>query len=372
MTRDYRSIRPADAENITIYYNRNEFCGWPFNHGFWRFANDELLVSFSRGPCSYADAYDMGHSVVDALGGEYVVARSTDGGQSWPVEQVQSLGTRLDFDRQLLAGFAAQAPETPFDWSSPDFCLSAGFGIPPKGAQEVGYIQASRDRGRTWEGPFLMPSFNFAWVQVKPDFLVRPDGLVLLFVTVGIGDGRPGSRFVAVYATPDGGLTWNYLAPILSAAPDAHFVNRYYASPVLLPSGRILAAMRCQIDARNAWPELFASDDGGCTWRFVTRISDWGGPTHLLQLADGRLLATYGYRVAPYGIRARVSADEGQSWGPEIILRDDAGSWDLGYPRAVQMSNGQVMVVYYFNRVDDAVQQNGGVRHIAGTVFEPQ
>ncbi|MEZ4659718.1 MAG: hypothetical protein R2911_19355 [Caldilineaceae bacterium] len=74
MTRDYRSIRPADAENITIYYNRNEFCGWPFNHGFWRFANDELLVSFSRGPCSYADAHDMGHSVVDALGGEYVVA----------------------------------------------------------------------------------------------------------------------------------------------------------------------------------------------------------------------------------------------------------------------------------------------------------
>ncbi|MEZ4659716.1 MAG: sialidase family protein [Caldilineaceae bacterium] len=174
---------------------------------------------------------------------------------------------------------------------------------------------------------------------------------------------------MAVYATADGGLTWNYLAPILSDAPDAHFVNRYYASPVLLPSGRILAAMRCQIDARNAWPELFASDDGGCTWRFVTRISDWGGPTHLLQLADGRLLATYGYRVKPYGIRARVSEDEGQSWGPEIILRDDAGSWDLGYPRAVQMSNGQVMVVYYFNRADDAVQQNGGVRHIAGTVF---
>ncbi|MEZ4681074.1 MAG: exo-alpha-sialidase [Caldilineaceae bacterium] len=114
-------------------------------------------------------------------------------------------------------------------------------------------------------------------MQVKPDFLVRPDGVVLLFVTVGLGDGRPGDRFVAVYATPDNGLTWNYLSAIQPTTPDARFVNRYYASPVLLPDGRILAALRCQIDARNAWPELVTSDDGGRTWQFVTRISDWGG-----------------------------------------------------------------------------------------------
>ncbi|MEZ4681075.1 MAG: hypothetical protein R2932_43370 [Caldilineaceae bacterium] len=95
----------------------------------------------------------MGHSVVDALGGEYVVLRSTDGGQSWPVEHVQSLGTRLEFDRQLLGGFAANAPDEPLDWSSPDFCMTAGFGIPPKSKQQVGYIQYSRDRGHTLGRP---------------------------------------------------------------------------------------------------------------------------------------------------------------------------------------------------------------------------
>lgn len=90
-----------------------------------------------------------------------------------------------------------------------------------------------------------------------------------------------------------------------------------------------------------------------------------------MRLTDGRLLASYGYRIRPYGIRARVSEDDGRSWGPELILRDDAGSWDLGYPRAVSLSGGRVMVAYYFNRADDPIQCDGGVRHIAGTIFTP-
>jgi hypothetical protein len=56
--------RVTAAEHITIYYNPTEFCGWPFNHGFWAFPSsnahrldkarpeNELLISFSRGPCS--------------------------------------------------------------------------------------------------------------------------------------------------------------------------------------------------------------------------------------------------------------------------------------------------------------------------------
>ena len=29
------------------------------------------------------------------------------------------------------------------------------------------------------------------------------------------------------------------------------------------------------------------------------------------------------------------------------------------------------MVAYYFNRADDSIQCQGGVRHIAGTIFAP-
>jgi hypothetical protein len=81
------------------------------------------------------------------------------------------------------------------------------------------------------------------------------------------------------------------------------------------------------------------------------------------------LLAVYGYRVPPYGVRARVSEDTGRTWGQEIVLRDDGGSRDLGYPRTVQLGGNRLMAVYYFNRADDRVQYDGGVRHIAGTIF---
>jgi hypothetical protein len=363
-------IRPKDLEHITIYYDATQFAAWPFNHGFWAFSEQELLIGFSRGACSYGSAYDMSHSVVDARGGEYVMLRSTDGGRSWPLHGMQSLGSRQAVEKPLFDQPGTRLTKA-YDWASPDFCMTAGFGIPPQRNQNVGYIQVSADRGQTWEGPILMPAFGFSWIQVKPDYLVRPDGLILLFVTVGIGDGRAGTRFVAVYGSPDGGLTWNYLSPILATAPDTHFVNRYYASPIQLADGRILVALRCQIDAVNAWPEIFESADGGRTWQFLSRPSDWGGPSHLTLLDDGRILLVYGYRVVPYGIRGRISEDGGKTWGTEIILRDDAGSWDLGYPRTVKLGDGRVMVAYYFNNRDDSIQQSGGVRHIAGTIFKP-
>jgi hypothetical protein len=66
-------------------------------------------------------------------------------------------------------------------------------------------------------------------------------------------------------------------------------------------------------------------------------------------LPDGRLCVTYGHRKKPTGIRARISADEGKTWTPEIILRDDGFDGDLGYPRSVVRPDGRVLTIYYFN-----------------------
>jgi hypothetical protein len=378
------TARPPDAEHVTIYYSREHFAAWPFAHGLWAWPDGEVLVGFTRAPCGYQRPDDVRHRVVDGDAAQYVTLRSPDSGRTWPGESLQLLGQRGGLKAKLLEEAIAERGAQPegelegaLDWGAPDFCLSAGFGIPPDEARDVGYVQLSGDRGRTWHGPFRIPGLGFANVQVKPDYLVRPDGLVLLFVTVARADpagrhgGRYGSRFVAVYATPDGGRSWRYLSCILPGSPDTPFVERYYASPVLLPDGRILVALRCQLNGSNAWPEVYASQDGGWTWRFVSRVADWGGPTHLRRLEDGRLLAAYGYRVPPYGIRARASEDEGRTWGPELVLRDDGGSHDLGYPRTVPLPGGRIMAAYYFNRAADDVRCEGGVRHIAGTIFTP-
>ena len=36
----------------------------------------------------------------------------------------------------------------------------------------------------------------------------------------------------------------------------------------------------------------------------------------------------------------------------EIILRDDAATGDVGYPNAIQLDNGDILVAYYFNNAD--------------------
>jgi hypothetical protein len=74
-----------------------------------------------------------------------------------------------------------------------------------------------------------------------------------------------------------------------------------------------------------------------------------GNPPTLTKLQDGRVCLTYGYRAAPFGIRARLSEDGGKSWGDVIHLRDDAACADLGYPRTIQRPDGTLVTVYYFN-----------------------
>jgi hypothetical protein len=84
----------------------------------------------------------------------------------------------------------------------------------------------------------------------------------------------------------------------------------------------------------------------------------------MVRLRDGRIAVTYGYRGAPYGIRARLSEDEGKSWGKEIVLRGDGATWEVGYTRTVQRADGRMVTVYYF------AEERERERVIAATVWE--
>jgi hypothetical protein len=90
-----------------------------------------------------------------------------------------------------------------------------------------------------------------------------------------------------------------------------------------------------------------------------------GHPHYALRLPDQRVLLVYGYRHAPFGVRARILDPEcdNTATAEEIVLRADGGNGDLGYPWATMISKRRVLVVYYFNRGD-------GTRQIAGTFLE--
>src|SRR5690606_29259578 len=107
--------------------------------------------------------------------------------------------------------------------------------------------------------------------------------------------------------------------------------------------------------------------DDGRTWSEpVKREAYSPSPFHALRLQSGRVLLTYGYRLKPYGLRARLLDPECNEidGAEEIVLRDDGPGTDIGYSHAVQLEDGRILITYYY--YDEA----GGKRYIAGTWCE--
>jgi hypothetical protein len=153
-------------------------------------------------------------------------------------------------------------------------------------------------------------------------------------------------RRVFVLRSDDAGLTWS--AP-RSAGEDPSCLFEEPAA-LALPSGRLLMLLR-----ENRRRTIFSvhSNDGGLAWSAPVPTGIDGYPAHLLQLADGRLLCTYGYRKPPYAIRAVLSDDDGATWQIErtITIRENLPNKNLGYPCTVVVGTG-LLTLYYGEDAD--------------------
>lgn len=118
-----------------------------------------------------------------------------------------------------------------------------------------------------------------------------------------------------------------------------------------LPDGTIL----CHIRAQRKDPEQYfttyqsESSDGGRTWTQPHRILDvlGGAPSHLLLHSSGVLIASYGYRENPCGIKVMLSRDGGKTWETGQDLYVNPTTWDLGYPCTVELTDGSLLTVFY-------------------------
>lgn len=356
----YKPVRPANMEQVVIYKNNQEFCSWPFNAGMWKINENNILVAFMNIACDYSIPLNLHHGRVETHG-KIKSVRTTDGGRTW--SEASEVADNSLVTQDMLYGRPHKYTES-FDLTDPNVLLECWCSPNSGDEKSFAWVKMSRDGGVTWGEAALLPQCGIPRYQGRPSYIVRPDGVVLLFLTAQ-PHNNPHDRPV-VFASFDHGVNWS----LISLMPNSNEYRMICPSPVLMKDGTIMVAVRCKPDMIAAWDELYASDDGGMTWRFVSRINEHGDTVHLTLMEDGRLFTVYGYRRPGFGVRGRISDDNGITWGPELILRDDGGSMDLGYPRAVEVRPGELLASYYYNDLSDPIQQSGGVRYIGGTILK--
>lgn len=204
------------------------------------------------------------------------------------------------------------------------------------------WIIRSTDGGATWSARSPVP------INSPHGPIALSDGRLLYAgKALWTADERNG-----VAESIDDGATWRWLADIPTRPGDKareyHELHAVEASP-----GQVVVHVRNHNAANEGETLQSESEDGGRTWTTLHPIGVWGLPSHLLRLADGRLLMTYGYRWPPFGNQARLSNDAGRTWSEPITLSDDGPGVDLGYPSTVQLDDASLVTVWYERMKDN-------------------
>lgn len=287
--------------------------------------------------------------------GKVVLCRSYDEGKSWSAPEV-IMDTLLDDRDAGICTFGKSGVMVTSFNNTVDFQRKYGVQNPytkayldlaEQKADHEKYLGStytvSHDGGKTFGDIGTLP------VSSPHGPCVLNDGSILY---VGrIYDGKNDSESDHIRCcriTPDGKA--EYISKIadveglLSCEPDA----------LQLPDGKIIVHIRVE---RQGYFTTYQSEsyDNAKNWTKPHRLLDIGGgaPSHLLLHSSGTLIAAYGYRQKPYGIRVMFSHDGGESWETDHVLYDAEPTGDTGYPCSVELNDGSILTVFYGRENND-------------------
>lgn len=338
-----RRARTAVAARVlavtTISLDSRYYHGWPT---LARRANGELLAVYSGGREAHVCPF-----------GRVELMRSHDNGASWSWPEVIMDSPIDDRDAGIVETAQGSLLVTTFTSLAYEPVLEKARNWPLarlrrwRAAHErlnaeqrrslLGtWMLRSTDGGLTWSAPYRVPLDS-------PHGPVTVAGGRLLYAGKQLWE--PGKK-VGVCESVDDGLTWRWIADIPARAGDT--VEQYHELHLVeaTPGGLILQ-LRNHNQANYLETLQSESEDGGRSWSTPHPIGVWGLPSHLMRLQDGRLLMSYGHRRQPFGVQARLSADQGRSWSEPIVLSSDGVGSDLGYPSTVQLPSGELLTLWY-------------------------
>ncbi len=356
---------PPKIEHGVLYFQENKYAGWPANNGIWIWDN-EILVGFVEANHKTTG----GLHTYDKESARHKYARSTDGGETWKIEDAYELGqTAWGNDHNVPSDMAVEPKPltTPMpDFTDPGFIFTFVRHNNDDGPTHFYY---SKNRGAKWMGPYSFPNLGTAGIASRTDYIVESERELSVFLTTAKADRKEGR--VAFARTSNGGLTWDFVSWITDEQGGFDIMP----ASLRLSETELLIVIRTRT---KDWQDLltaYRSTDNGRSWKRlknpVNDTGNGGSPPALLKLKDGRLALAYIYRSA-FGSRVniRFSSDNGNNWSDEIVLRSgDGANRDAGYPRMVQRPDGKVVLIYYWNNAND--YNSTPYRYIATTIFDP-
>jgi hypothetical protein len=341
------------GKHVIVYYESGRFGAWPANNGIWNWG-DEILVGFLK---AYYKENKYHHSIDRTKPMKFVLARSLNGGDTWTME---------DPDNYAGDGGNVVELKRKINFTHPDFAL--------KVANDTYFTSYSR--GKYWEGPFQFPDFQAGKLTSRTDFLVngKHDAFIFLSAKDTKVKATLQDRAFCVRTT-DGGRSFKFI----SWMAETDTIRSVMPATVRMSENHLITAMRRRydppLDQKKMLPSNYVtvheSRDNGKSWNFQSMVAETdrgirnGNPPSMVKLKDGRICVIYGYRNVPYSIRARISSDNGKTWSKEILLRDDARKFDIGYTRSVVREDGKIVTVYYYTTEEKKEM------HIAATIWNP-
>lgn len=356
--------------DVIIYKSDQFHCAFP---SIVKRDSGELLLAFRRAPeRRIFGEKSTNHTDPNSY---LVMVRSKDNGATWTKEPelmfAHPFGGSQDpcmvalHDGSILCasyGWAQLRGDAPskFDASlrHDDFVFMGG------------YLIRSEDDGHTWTGPILPPPvkgcpLTNVFGQPSPAFnrgaMCEGRDKKVYWAVAAPRQLDPRITEIHLMCSADGGRNWDYLCPIAQDEKITFNETSLYETP----KGDLVAFARtANFDDHTV---VVRSKDGGKSFERWEDAGFQGHPHFALRLPDNRVLLAYGYRHAPQGIRARILNAECTDFATaeEMVLRDDGGNGDIGYPWATMTADGRALVVYYIN-------QENGPRHIAGTWLAPE